>query len=249
MPEQPAHDVVSLHPEDNVCVTVRPLLGGTEIAVAGHRLRLSAPVPAGHKIAVRPIPAGAGVLKYGQMIGHTTQDVAPGDWVHTHNVRLGDLALDYAPASQIPAPPEPICGRTFQGYRRADGKAGTRNYLAVISTVNCSATVARCVARRFDAAVLRNFPHVDGVLAFRHSTGCGMEFGGLGHETLNRVLAGIARHPNIAGYLLIGLGCEQGSMQYLLDSQRLVQLDGAAQPSAGPPVLVMQDLGGGAEGA
>lgn len=244
MPQLPTFDVVSLHAQDNVCVAVRDLEAGTEVAACGDRVRLTGPVRAGHKIAVRPIPLGERVLKYGQTIGLATRAVQAGDWIHTHNVRLSDLALDYAPASEIPAAPAPLLGRTFQGYRRADGKAGTRNYIAVISTVNCSASVARYVAQQFDPSALRAYPNVDGVLAFKHATGCGMAFGGLGHEILNRVLAGIARHPNIGAYLLIGLGCEQGSMQYLLDSQRLVQIAGTAGQPAGPPVFVMQDLGG-----
>lgn len=240
-------DVVTLHPDDNVCVAVRPLAAGTVVQPLGRPVSLLAAVPAGHKIAVRPIPQGERVLKYGQTIGAATQPVEPGAWVHTHNLGSGDFAVDYAPASACPPPLAPLTGRTFQGYRRADGRAGTRNYLAVISTVNCSATVARYVAQRFDAAALRAYPQVDGVVAFRHASGCGMPFGGLGHEMLNRTLAGIARHPNVGGFLLIGLGCEQGSMSYLLESQRLVSLPGSGSSAAGPPVLVMQDLGGTAK--
>ncbi|MCG8583756.1 MAG: UxaA family hydrolase, partial [Pirellulales bacterium] len=144
----------------------------------------------------------------------------------------------------IPPDPTPITDRSFQGYVRADGKAGTRNYVAVISTVNCTASVSRWAVERFDKSVLADFPNVDGVMAATHNSGCGMPFGGIKHENLNRVLGGLARHPNISAYLLIGLGCEQGTMDHLLDSQRLVQLDVPGQEPSTPPVLVMQQLGG-----
>lgn len=243
MSQRPEVDIVILHPQDSVCVAVRNLSPGTSVSGGGCQVTLTGAVPAGHKLALRPIAQGQRVLKYGQTIGFATQDIQPGDWVHTHNVRIGDLGLDYAPASQIPPPPIPIRGRTFQGYRRSDGKAGTRNYIAVISTVNCSASVAKYVAECFDPAILRAYPQIDGVVAFRHGTGCGIQYGGPGHEMLNRVMAGIARHPNIGGFLLIGLGCEQGAMQYLLDSHQLVPLGDDSRP-AGPPVFCMQELGG-----
>lgn len=237
-------DVLHLHPDDNICVAARDLTAGTEISVNGRDVVLAEPVRLGHKIAVAPIAAKQPVFKYGQTIGFTNSPVTAGQWVHSHNLEIGEFARDYAAATAVPAPPTPITDRTFNGYRRPDGKAGTRNYLAVISTVNCSASVARYVAERFDAKTLATFPNVDGVVAFKHNSGCGMQFGGPSHEMLNRVMAGIARHPNIGGYLLIGLGCEQGAMGYLLDSQRLVQIDGTAGSPQGPPVFSMQDAGG-----
>jgi altronate hydrolase len=165
--------------------------------------------------------------------------------VHSHNLSAGQFARDYAPASEVPPDPKPLSGRTFDGYRRVDGSAGTRNYIAVISTVNCSATVSKHVAARFTPDVLAKYPNVDGVVAFTHGGGCGMQFGGEGHATLNRVLGGIARHPNIGGYVLVGIGCETASLGYLLDDQKLVQIAGApgGQPRR-PPVLSMQDVGG-----
>jgi altronate hydrolase len=217
---------------------------GVKIVVGERTFTLRGPVKLGHKIAVERIPKGARVVKYGQAIGVTTEHVEPGDWVHTHNLSNGDLELDYAPASQIPPPPPPITDRTFLGYRRANGKAGTRNYIAVISTVNCSASVCKFVAERFDRSLLKDYPNVDGVVALKHDCGCGMAYRGLAHEMLNRVLAGTAKHPNIGAYLLIGLGCEQGEMDYLLDSQRLVQISGIPGPPGQPPVFSMQDLGG-----
>lgn len=225
-------------------MAARPLEGGLTIQAGDHRLTLREPIELGHKIAVAALAKGSQVLKYGQPIGVTTERVSPGDWVHTHNLSNGNLDLDYAPATQIPPPPPPIIGRTFRGYRRASGRAGTRNYIAVISTVNCSASVCKFVAERFGRSQLQDYPHVDGVIALKHTSGCGMAYRGLAHEMLNRVLAGTARHPNIGAYVLIGLGCEQGELDYLLSSQRLVQLDGISGSPAEPLVFSMQDVGG-----
>ena len=199
----------------------------------------------GHKISVTEIRPGEPILKYGQTIGFATAEIPAGSWVHTHNVGLAEFQRDHAPAQFIPAPPIPILDRSFQGFRRAHGKAGTRNYLAIISNVNCSASVAKYIAARFADRLQHDFPNVDGVVAFKHEWGCAMQFGGMAHEMLNRVLGGIARHPNIGGYLLVGLGCEQGALGYLVDSQRLVQIQGTAKHDATrPPMLSMQDCGG-----
>ena len=131
-------------------------------------------------------------------------------------------------ATETPKPIAKIVGRTFDGFVRANGSVGTRNYIAVISTVNCSASVSRYVANHFTEDVLRQFPGVDGVVAFKHDSGCGMAYEGIKHRTLSRVLGGIARHPNIAAYVLIGLGCEQNTLGHLLKSQKLVSLTGLA---------------------
>lgn len=237
-------DAVHIHPEDNVGVAVRPLIEGEIVELAGRSMRLRAAVPAGHKFALVKIPEGRTILKYGQPIGVATCTIEPGDWVHSHNLAAGEFARQYERATHIPPPPAPLEGRAFAGYRRADGKAGTRNYVAILSTVNCSASVSKYVARRFDASILKQYPNIDGVLPLVHAGGCGMQFAGIQHQLLNRVLGGMARHPNIAAYLLIGLGCEQGAMGYLLEDQRLVQISGVGQAPRRPIVLSMQDAGG-----
>ncbi len=245
-------DFVHLHRDDNIVVATKNLAQGVCLQVGQRKITVAEAVRIGHKIAIAPIGEGAKVLKYGQVIGSATADIAPGDWVHSHNLENGAFTLDYAKCSQVPPPPEPITGKTFQGYRRANGRAGTRNYIAIISTVNCSASVAKMVAKRFDAQTLAEYGNVDGVLGFTHQGGCGMPYRGSGHEMLNRVLGGIARHPNIGAYLLIGLGCEQGAMGVLLQDQHLVQIEGVAVESGdaggaashGPPVFSMQDMGG-----
>jgi altronate dehydratase len=243
-------DAVHLHPDDNLCVAARNLEKGQHLAIAGTSVTLAENVRLGHKIAVRPIRRGEFVRKYGQIIGQATSDIAPGQWIHSHNLVNGEFARDHASATAVPPPP--IAGRTFQGYRRPGGRAGTRNYIAVVSTVNCSATVCKYVAQHFTPERLRNFPNVDGVIAVKHGGGCGIQYQGLQHEVLNRTLAGMARHPNIGGYVLIGLGCEQATSGYLMQSQNLVSIEGAdgtgGTPAAvRPPVLSMQDLGGTAK--
>lgn len=242
---RPAVDAVYLHPEDNICVAARSLAAGESLEIAGAKVTLEQPVRIGHKIAVRRIGKGEFVRKYGQIIGQATENVSPGSWVHSHNLVNGEFVRDHAPSSAVPPPPAPIEGRTFLGYRRANGKAATRNYLAVISTVNCSATVSRYIAQRFDRQALKQFPNIDGVIAVKHGGGCGIQYQGLQHEILNRTLAGMAKHANIGGYLLVGLGCEQATSGYLMQSQNLVQIggNGSSRP-VGPPVLSMQDEGG-----
>ena len=244
----PQFDVLRLHPDDNIGVAAAALAAGATVDVDGQRLGLVEAVPAGHKLALEKIEVGQPVIKYGQIIGFATQTIAPGGWIHAHNLTAGEFARDYASSSAVPPDPPPLENCTFQGYRRAGGKAGTRNYLAIIATVNCSASVSKHVARRFDAAALRAFPNVDGVVAFTYGGGCGIKHDGDYHQLLNRVLGGMARHPNIGGYLLIGLGCEAVSPGFLVDDQRLVQISGLGAAGAAtavrPPVLSMQDLGG-----
>lgn len=208
-------------------------------------------IPAGHKLATISRQPGEEVWKYGWSIGVATQPIAVGDHIHDHNLRC-EHVLDYSGlASQTPSPPEPQSGRTFEGYVRSTGRVGTRNYIAVISTVNCSAGVSRAVANHFNDALLREFPNVDGVVAFKHDSGCGMALDGIKHRTLSRVLGGIAKHPNIAAYVLIGLGCEQNTLGHLQKSQRLVTLPGmkwtharSPTPTQDVPVLSIQDIGG-----
>ena len=236
--------VIYLHHDDNICVAAQNLDAGEKIQVNGSPLTLAQPIKIGHKIAVAPIGKQQRVLKYGQTIGFTTEDVEPGGWVHSHNLTIGEFERDFARCQEIPPDPTPIRDRTFDGYLRTNGKAGTRNYIAIISTVNCSASVSKYISRRFDNDLLKDYPNVDGVVAFTHETGCGMPFGGQKHQMLNRVMGGIAKHPNIGAYLLIGLGCEQGAMGHLLSEQRLVQIEGTPDQSKGPPVFSMQDVGG-----
>ncbi len=236
-------DAILLHSDDNVAVAARDLAAGAAVSIGSHLVRLSEPVRQGHKLCLRKVAAGQAVTKYGQTIGFATAPIEPGQWVHVHNLGAEAFERDYAPCSTIPPSPAPISDRTFQGYRRPGGKVGTRNYVAIISNVNCSASVAHFVAQRFDKAALRDFPNIDGVLPVTHGGGCGLQYGGENHKLLNRALAGVARHPNVGAYVLVGLGCETATLGNLLQNEGLVQLNLGGAPER-PPLFSMQDLGG-----
>jgi altronate hydrolase len=201
----------------------------------------------GHKFAVRRIRAGEAVLKYGQIIGFAAADIPAGAHVHVHNVRADAFARDYAFGRDCPPPPPPAEPRTFLGYDRGPGRPdhlryGTRNYVAVISTVNCSASTSKYITERIRASgLLERFPNVDGIVPIVHKQGCAMQYDGPDHRQLDRTLAGFARHPNVAAYILIGLGCETGQAVHLIEGENLIQLDDARRP---PTVLSIQECGG-----
>ncbi|MFN9715984.1 MAG: UxaA family hydrolase [Planctomycetota bacterium] len=244
---------IRLRPNDHCIVALRRIARGETIDIHDGTPALIArqDIPAGHKLAIADIQPGQEVFKYGWPIGVASHPIRRGDHIHDHNLRC-EHALDYTDlASQTPASPEPIEGNTFEGYMRRSGQVGTRNYIAIISTVNCSAGVSGAVARHFDSEILQAYPNVDGVVAFNHDSGCGMAYEGIKHRTLSRVLGGIARHPNIAAYVLIGLGCEQNTLGHLQKHQKLVQLPGMQwhSPSGQShaqdvPVLSIQETGG-----
>ncbi|WP_308915027.1 altronate dehydratase family protein [Jannaschia sp. LMIT008] len=217
MPDTPSF--VRLSPRDNVVTATRALPAGHPVEA----VRTTGLVPSGHKIATAPIPSGTQVLKYAQMIGLAAADIAPGDHVHTHNLAFVPTDHAYAFGTDHRAPPAPAGRDTFMGYRRADGRVGTRNYVAIVTSVNCSATAARRIADAFGPEELAAYPNVDGVAAFVHGTGCGMAGDGDGFEALQRVMWGYARHPNHAAVLMVGLGCEINQIDWLLDAYGLKQ--------------------------
>ena len=230
--------VLRLNPADDVVIACRELESGTALPREGISCRER--IPAGHKVATRAIAAGEPVRRYSQVIGFATQAIAAGAHVHVHNLEVRDFARDYAfgeayrPTVFVDVP------ATFQGIVRADGRVATRNYIGILSTVNCSATVAKHVERAFEGDALDMYPNVDGVVALTHSIGCGMDTGGEGMDILRRTLAGYARHANFAGVLVIGLGCEANQMDALFFTQGLAQ---------GPLLRAMtiQDKGGTAK--
>jgi altronate hydrolase len=243
MPAEPLSQVaVHLRPEDNVAVAARHLAPGLEVQHNGSTLTLAGRVGLGHKIALRPIRKGEAIYKYGQIIGFASQDIPVGGHVHVHNVAADAFERDYAFGRDCPPPPAPAEPRYFLGYDRGDGRFGTRNYLAVISTVNCSASTSKYISERFRATdLLRQYPNVDGVVAITHKAGCAMQYGGPDHNQLDRTLAGFAKHPNVAAYILVGLGCETGQAVHLVENQGLLQLNG---PKQKPTVLTIQECGG-----
>ncbi|MBO0869216.1 MAG: altronate dehydratase [Micromonosporaceae bacterium] len=203
---------------DDVAVATRDLAAGTAVQVGSTQLTLTGTVPRGHKVALRTVPRGTPVHKYGQQIGVATLDIAAGDHVHTHNLGMLDVDRSYEFGTARWAPPPPAGPpRTFQGYHRADGRVGTRNYVAILTSVNCAASTARMIADQFPGAALDAYSHVDGVVALVHQSGCGLVEGSTGADTLVRTLRGYARHPNVGGLLVLGLGCEMVPVQSLVD--------------------------------
>jgi len=215
---------IRLHPDDDVLIARAQLLGGSSV----EGLTVRGLIPPGHKLAVRTIAQGAPVRRYNQIIGFASKPIAAGEHVHTHNLDMGPeqgaFARDYAYGADVRAEPAPRSA-IFMGIKRADGRVATRNYIGILSTVNCSATAARAIAdhfsRRTNPSALAAFPNVDGVVALTHGTGCGMASEGLGMDVLRRTLAGYATHPNFAGVLVVGLGCEGNQITSWLDASGL----------------------------
>lgn len=209
-------ETIRLDPDDNVVTATRVL----EVATAVEDATTKGLIPSGHKIATRAIGEGEQIRKYAQMIGVASQDIAPGDHVHTHNCDFVPTAQNYEFGTDM-RPVTPTTGDTFMGYKRENGSVGTRNYIAIVTSVNCSATAARRIADYFTPERLAAFPNVDGVCAFVHGTGCGMADSGDGFEALQRVMWGYAKHPNHAGVLMVGLGCEMNQIDWLLEAYGL----------------------------
>ncbi|MFO1459212.1 MAG: altronate dehydratase family protein [Verrucomicrobiota bacterium] len=235
--------LLRLHPDDDVLVAREPLKAGVTCRVDGGDLNLRTDIGRGHKVAVRPLRDGEPVRKYGQIIGFARGDIRPGDHVHLHNLGVHDFERDPDYASAVrPLPPlAPGSERTFPGFDRPGGRAGTRNYIAILSSVNCSASVSKYVADRFRGPDFgRDFPGVDGVVAFTHKSGCAMPDDEPTRQ-LQRVLAGIACHPNITGYVLIGLGCEVNQVERLVKDFQLGPESPGSVPSA---VMNIQTQGG-----
>src|SRR5882672_1589626 len=215
---QAADLTIRLHPEDDVVIARVELPGGT--LVTKENVRSSVRVPPGHKVAVREVPKGQPVHRYNQIIGFATQPIKAGDHVHVHNVAMGDFQRDYAFCALAKPTAYVQPQATFMGIKRADGRVATRNYIGILTSVNCSATVARMVADHFKNN-LRDYSNVDGVVALTHKTGCGMASEGEGMEVLRRTMAGYARHPNFFAVQVIGLGCEANQINNLLSTQQL----------------------------
>ncbi len=214
-------DFIRLDASDTVVTVTRPLEPGQLIDGVATR----ALIPRGHKVATRAHPVDAPIRKYAQIIGYAAQPIAPGDHVHTHNVAFRGTHMDYAFATDLRpvAAVAPETRDSFMGFRRPSGRVGTRNYIAVVTSVNCSATAARKIAAAFGPAEMAAYPNVDGVVAFVHGTGCGMAGDGAGFEALQRVMWGYARHPNHAGVLMVGLGCEMNQIDWLLEAYGLTR--------------------------
>ncbi|GAB5508426.1 MAG: altronate dehydratase family protein [Rhizobiaceae bacterium] len=227
---------LQLQPGDNVVIALRDFAAGETLP--GIERPLVSPVARGHKIALASIPSGRNAVRFGQIIGQATRDIAPGDHVHTHNLGMGEHTQDYAISSAAIELPPVASERTFEGYHRADGRVGTRNYLGIVTTVNCSGSVARFIAEAAEkSGLLDEFPNIDGIVPIVHGTGCGMSARDDGYDTLFRTLAGYVQHPNFGGVLLVGLGCEVMQVANLV-GERQIRADGALR------YMTIQQTGG-----
>src|SRR5690349_9711632 len=217
--------VIRLHPNDDVVIARQQLIGGTKLL--DEDVTVAGLVPPGHKVATRAVAAGSPVRRYNQIIGFASREIRPGEHVHLHNLAMGAFDRDYAfgvdakPTQRVANP------ATFRGIVRSAGpnagKVATRNCIGILSTVNCSATVARGIAAHFTRERLAAFPNVDGVVALTHGSGCGMDTNGEAMQILRRTLGGYAKHANFAGVLIIGLGCEANQISALLGAEALTE--------------------------
>ena len=214
------HAVIRLHPNDDVVIATRQLVSGTRIEAED--LVVSGLIPPGHKIATRAIAKGEPVRRYNQIIGVARENIARGQHVHVQNLGMAEFSrehefgVDLHPTAFVSEPAD------FMGIRRDNGRVATRNYIGVLTSVNCSATVARAIADHFRRDVhpeeLANYPNVDGVIALTHGLGCGIDMQGEGIRILRRTLAGYATHPNFASVLFVGLGCETNQIDGVLEA-------------------------------
>lgn len=215
--------VIRIHPADDVVIARRQLLSGTVLPTEG--VTVSGLVPPGHKVAVRAIAPGAPVRRYNQVIGIARQPIAPGQHVHTHNLEFSDFVRDYAVGADTHPTDFIVPPATFDGIVRDDGRIATRNYVGVLTSVNCSATVARAIADHFRRDIhpeaLAPYPNVDGVVALTHGGGCATASDGEPLQLLRRTLGGYARHPNFAAILVVGLGCETNQIAGLMEQEGL----------------------------
>jgi len=235
--------VLRLREGDDVAIAVRPIKAGEVIGVNGSEVQAQQDIPAGHKVALQTVRTDEPVHKYGQIIGFATKTIEPGDHVHVQNLGVKPLGLEYEYSTGVPTVdyvPEGL-RRTFEGFKRPNGKVGTRNYLAVVSTVNCSATVSRYIADKFRGDALKQFPNVDGVIALTHKSGCGMNIRGEDLRMLEATLAGHARHANVAGYIVCGLGCEVNQASAMISKTGLISL---GTPTQNPTIVTIQEEGG-----
>ena len=217
---------IRLHPNDDVVIARQQLMSGATV----ENIAVRGLIPPGHKIATRAIASGEPVRRYNQIIGFASQAIAAGEHIHVHNLNLGDnkgdFARDYAFCADV-KPAARLLHAEFMGHVRADGRVATRNYIGILSSVNCSATVARAIADHFsrttNPSALAAFPNVDGVVALTHGSGCGMDTEGLGMQVLERTMAGYATHPNFGAVLAIGLGCEANQLKSWLSHSGLTE--------------------------
>jgi len=220
---QAADLTIRLNAADDVVIARVDLPEGTE--VIKEKIRASVRIPAGHKVATHDIATGDPVRRYNQIIGFASRPIKAGEHVHVHNLSMGNFERDYAFGADCKPTEFATNPATFEGYVRKDGRVATRNYLGIVSSVNCSAHVSRMIAKHFTDEMLADYPNIDGIVPITHKTGCGHASDGEPVNVLRRVLAGYATHPNMFATLMVGLGCEANQINDLLAAQGLKRTD------------------------
>ena len=228
---------IRIHKNDNVVTAKSDIDINTDINE--EKVNTNQHIPVGHKIATKDISKGNEIIKYDTIIGIAKEDIKIGDHVHVHNTGMSDKKKDYefskgCKNDEILPESERA---TFMGYHRPNGKVGTRNFIGIISSVNCSATVCKKIAEAFNDEALSDFENVDGIVSITHGTGCGINGNGLGWELLQATIAGYARHPNFGGLIVIGLGCEVNQVSGMAQSMNWANSDTFK-------MMTIQDVGG-----
>ena len=227
---------VRLHENDDVYVAIKQIPEGI-LLDEKNNITTSSVINPGHKISSKNINKNEQVKKYNQIIGFASKPIKKGDHIHTHNLYMKDFDREYNFCEDYFEVDYQKVPLDFQGIVRKNGSVATRNYISVVSSVNCSAHVCRQIAKYFDEEVLSDYPNIDGVVPIHHRTGCGMGATGEPIEYIQRVLSGYITHPNFGYSLLIGLGCEANQIKELVSSQGLNNYDNLNS-------FTIQDTGG-----
>jgi len=199
------YNLIKLHERDNVSIAPMPIPANVRI----NSLTTINPIPFGHKIALKKINKDEYIYKYGQIIGIATKVILPGAHVHSHNIKFSEFDRKYEIKNNLDNESENLDALFFDGFKRKSGKSGTRNYIGLLSTVNCSATVVKKIADKINNNTdLKTFKNIDGAVCLKHSSGCGMNTSGHGMKIFNQTIEGFKKHPNFAKVFVIGLGCE-----------------------------------------
>ncbi len=212
------NNLIILNKNDNVAVTTFPISPQTKIADQG--IVSIDPIPFGHKICLKPINKGEPIIKYDQVIGFASKSIKPGEHVHSHNLEFKEFNRSFSISEKINISSEKS-NLFFEGILRDNGEVATRNYIGIISTVNCSATVSKAIAEKIKHSnILKDYSNIDGVVAITHSTGCGMNTVSEGMQVFQRTIDGFKNHPNFSHVFIVGLGCECAQISLFVDSMK-----------------------------
>ena len=210
------NNLIVLNKNDNVAVT--PFIIPAKTKIEGQNISSIDDIPFGHKICLKPVNIGDPVIKYDQIIGFASKNIIPGEHVHSHNLEFKefDRAFKVEERKSIINEKSELF---FNGIKRNNGQVATRNYIGIISTVNCSATVTKMISEKIKQSnILKDFPNIDGIVPITHSTGCGMNTESEGMQIFQRTIDGFKNHPNFSHVFVLGLGCECAQVNIFKDN-------------------------------